>query len=189
MMMTGILVTSDSPSSIMARLKKAGLLIIIFQAAIFALLLVSFHTFINFETAFFTSMIVMLGSMYSYRKLVMKRVASDERPYQDDLIDKIDDPYDLYGEEEETINLDDVDIKSVIQEEKKKLKTQTIKNTASGAPAMVSLFRIGPYAVMVLGFIALNNNHILMLWPYMLGLGAGVAGGLFTGKVLFVPES
>lgn len=189
MMMTGILVISDNSFSVLGRLRKAGLFIIVFQILILGLLLISLHTFINFETAFFTSMLVMFGSMYSYRTLVMNRVASDDRPHQDDLIDKIDDPYDLYSEDEETINVEDVDISSVIKEEKKKLKTKTIKNTVSAAPAMVSLFRIGPYAVMVLGFIALNNNHILMLWPYMLGLGAGVFGGLLAGKVLFVPNS
>ncbi len=188
MTMTETPVISDKDYSVITRFKKAFLIVILFQAAILVLLLYSFHIFINFETAFFTSMLVMLGSMYSYRKLVMKRVASDERPYQDDLIDKIDDPYDLYGEEE-IIDLEEVDIKSVIKDEKKRLKAKTVKNTASGAPAMVSLFRLGPYAIMVLGFIALNNNHILMLWPYMLGLGFGVAGGLLTGKVIFVPEA
>jgi hypothetical protein len=172
----------------MTRLRKTFNILALFQLGILFLLLVSLHTFVNFETAFVSSMLVMLGSMYSYRKLVMKRVASSETPHQDDLIEKIDDPYDLYGEEQEHQNLDEVDIKAVIKDEKKRLKTKTVKNTASGAPAMVSIYRMVPYVVLVLGFITLNNNHILMLLPYMSGLGVGVLGGLLSGRVLFVPE-
>ena len=178
--------TLDNPNTFSRRLRSAFMLFMGFQFVITGLLLISFHTFVNFEVAFVSTALVMLGSMYSYRQLIMKRLASQERPHQDDLIDTIDDPYDLYSEEEQMLDVDDVDLKTVIKEEKKKLKTHTVKNTASGAPAMVSLFRIGPYAVMILGFIAINNNHILMLWPYMIGLGVGVLGGLLIGKKLLV---
>ena len=172
----------------MMRLRKTFSILALFQLGIIPLLLLSFHTFANFETAFISSMLVMLGSMYSYRKLVIKRIASSEVPHHEDLVEKIDDPYDLYGEEEELQNLDEVDIKTVIKDEKKRLKAKTAKNTLNGAPAMVSIYRMIPYIVLILGFITLNNNHILMLWPYMSGLGVGVLGGLLTGRVLFIPE-
>lgn len=172
-------------------MKNTIKLFFISEAAIFALWLYSFVYFINFQVAFLASVLILLGSTYSYKRLVERRVASEERPDDTDLIDKIDDPFDLYSEtvvSESTT--EDVDLRAVVKEEKKRLKEQkqTLKNTAKSTPALISMFRVVPYLFLVLGFIGLKNNELLALVPFLVGLGAGIVMGLFMGRSLFIKE-
>ncbi|MEN8147491.1 MAG: hypothetical protein ABFR02_07715 [Campylobacterota bacterium] len=173
-------------------MQKTIKLFFISEVAIFALWLYSYAFFINFQVAFLSSVLILLGSTYSYKRLVDRRVASEDRPDDTDLIDKIDDPFDLYSEEigSEAMEVEEVDLKTVVKEEKKRLKEnkQTVKNTAKSAPALVSIFRVVPYLFLVLGFIGLNNNGLLSLVPFLVGLGFGVVAGLFMGRSLFIKE-
>ena len=174
------------------RVKRTIKLFIFSEIAIFALWLYSYTFFLNFQIAFLASVLILLGSTYSYKRLVDRRVASEDRPDDTDLIDKIDDPFDLYSEEisSEAMEVEEVDLKTVVKEEKKRLKEnrQTIKNTAKSTPALVSIFRVVPYLFLVLGFIGLNNNGLLSLTPFLTGLGFGVVAGLFMGRALFISE-
>ncbi len=152
----------------------------VMQAAIALLLFVSFPFFLNVEIAFLSALSIILGSMYSYAKLVKRRVNSGETPLSDDVVESIDDPYDLYSD---PIAYDDTKaLKEIIKEEKKRIKPQTFKNFKAGSGALVSWYRIVPYLFLVLGFIALNNNRLLLLLPYLSGLGLGIVGGYFIGK-------
>ncbi len=174
------------------RLKRTIKLFLISEVAIFSLWLYSYTFFLNFQIAFLASVLIMLGSTYSYKRLVDRRVASEDRPDDTDLIDKIDDPFDLYSEEITAVAMEDedLDLKAVVKEEKRRLKEnkQTFKNTAKSTPALVSLFRVVPYLFLVLGFIGLNNNALLSLVPFLIGLGVGIVVGLFMGRSLFISE-
>ncbi len=173
------------------KVKSTIKLFLISEAAIFAMWLYSYAFFINFQVAFLASVLILLGSTYSYKRLVERRVASEERPDDTDLIDKIDDPFDLYSDTIVSENApEDVDLKAVVKEEKKRLKEQkqTLKNTAKSAPALISIFRVVPYLFLVLGFIGLKNNELLSLIPFLVGLGAGIVVGLFMGRSLFIKE-
>lgn len=163
---------------------KAIKSLLLFQLALLGLWLLSFELFINAEVAFFSSLSVMLGSMYSYYRLVNTRLQNEGAP-NEELLEKIDDPYDLYDEAPAPEPDAEVDIKALIKEEKKRLRANTGKNVKSAAPAMVSLYRLIPYLLLVLGFIGLKNNGALALWPYLLGLGAGIIAGFFIGKGVF----
>jgi hypothetical protein len=157
-----------------------------FQAIPLLALLVSFDYFINAQTAFLSAFFILLGSMYSYSRLIERRVESFDLQHPDerDVIDQAEDPYDLYSEDETVVD-EDLDLKSVIKEEKAKLKKASGKNMIKASPATFSLYRLLPYLFLVLGFIALNNNKILDLLPYMAGLTIGIVGGLSVGKLLF----
>ncbi|MDA3945547.1 MAG: hypothetical protein PF439_02565 [Helicobacteraceae bacterium] len=172
-------------------MKRTIKLFIFSEVAIFSLWFYSYQFFINFQVAFLSSVLVLLGSTYSYKRLVDRRVASEERPDDTDLVDKIDDPFDLYSEEirSEVIADEDLDLKTIVKEEKKRLKPKNIKNTAMSAPALVSMFRVLPYLFLVLGFIGMKNNALLTLVPYLIGLGVGIAAGLFMGRALFIKAS
>ena len=163
------------------------------ELAVFALWFYSFEFFLNFQVAFLASVIIMLGSLYSYKRLVDRRVASEDRPDDTDLVDKLDDPFDLYSEEikSEALVDEEVDLKTVVKEERARLKSQknTMKNTAKSAPALVSIFRVVPYLFLVLGFIALKNNNLLSLPPFLIGLGVGIVVGLYVGRGIFIKES
>jgi hypothetical protein len=146
---------------------------------------ISYSFFLNAQVAFLSSFIILLGSMYSYKKLVMHRIENemfvdDER----DELDKIDDKHELFDElvvEEHSV----LEIKNALNEEKKQLKSNNFKNVKASSGATVSLFRIVPYLFLVVGFIGLQNNHLLQLLPYLLFLSLGLAVGYFVGKEIF----
>jgi len=159
------------------------------ELLIFALWFYSYAFFINFQIAFISSVLILLGSTYSYKRLVESRVASEERPDDVDLVDKIDDPFDLYSEEimqEDVAGKEEPDFKAIVKAEKKRIKVHTVKNTAKSAPALLSIFRIVPYIILILGFIGLKNNGLLSLMPYLIGLGFGILTGLHMGRSLFI---
>ena len=163
------------------------------ELAVLALWFYSFEFFLNFQIAFLASVIIMLGSLYSYKRLVDRRVASEDRPDDTDLVDKLDDPFDLYSEEikSEALVDEEVDLKSVVKEERARLKAQknTLQNTAKSAPALISIFRVVPYLFLVLGFIGLKNNDLLSLQPFLIGLGVGIVIGLYVGRGIFIREN
>ena len=144
-----------------------------------------FHFFLNAQVAFFSSFFILLGSMYSYKRLVDNRVENevfvdDER----DELDKIDDQYELYDEthsSEQTIQ----EIKTVLKEEKQQMQSNSFKNAKNASGATVSFTRILGYLFLVSGFIGLQNNHNLELLPYLLFLSFGLAIGYLAGKELF----
>ena len=157
---------------------KSIKLFLFFQLLVLLTLAISKEFFLNFEVAFLTSIIVLQGSMYSYSRLVKKRVESESYE-EEDALKKVDDPYDLYDDEEKK--------EEIIEDEKKRIKSRgAIKSTVSSSPALVSLFRIVPYIFLILGFIGLKNNQLLELVPYLSGLGVGVIAGFFLGKEFFL---
>jgi len=143
---------------------------------------------LNFELAFISSVFIILGSFSGYKKMINRRLDVGEG-MNDALMDKLEDPYNLYDDEEESKNLDietkeEVDLVSVVKEEKKRLKQdkQTLKKTIKSTPGIFSPFRFIPYAVLIMSFIALNNNHILDVVAFLVGLGVGIAMAIFLGK-------
>lgn len=148
--------------------------------------LVSGAVYANFIVAMFTSMAIVIGSLYSYRNLIMRRIEHTDPDDSKDVIDTMDDPYDLYEEEREQ---EISDIKEMIKEEKARQKTNIIKNTTQNGSAWVSFYRLIPYAILVLGFIALENNHALEVLPYMVGLAAGIPLGYLIARSLFISQS
>ena len=147
--------------------------------------MISYQFFLNAQIAFLSSFFILLGSMYSYKRLVEKRVENevfvdDER----DELDKIDDKYELYDETlpvEQTVQ----EIKTVLKEEKQQIKSNNFQNAKNASGAMVSVSRILGYLFLVAGFIGLQNNHNLELFPYLLFLSLGLATGYFVGKGIF----
>ncbi|MBV5322051.1 MAG: hypothetical protein JZU62_10195 [Sulfuricurvum sp.] len=141
---------------------------------------------ISFLVAMLSSMLIIGGSLYSYRNMIQSRIENSEIDDFKDAIDEMDDPYDLYEEEREA---EITDIKAMIKEEKARQKSNIIKNTTQNASAMVSLYRLLPYAFLILGFIALKNSHALSILPYLVGLAVGMPIGYLLAKKLFISQS
>ncbi|HIP19794.1 MAG TPA: hypothetical protein EYG70_01570 [Sulfurimonas sp.] len=109
----------------------------------------------------------------------------DAEVYEDerDLLDTIEDPHGLYDEED--INeapAEELDLKTIVKEEKAKIKTFSVKSMKHGARGSVSVFRIVPYIFLVLGFIALENNNLLDLSAYLPSLFIGIVVGSLVSK-------
>lgn len=142
---------------------------------------------LNFELAFISSVLIILGSFHGYKKMITKRIEVGEG-MNDELMHKLEDPYDLY-DDEKSENLDieenpDKDLATVVKEEKKRLKQdkQTIKKTIKSTPGILSPLRFIPYAILVLSFIGLNNNHVLDVVAFLVGLAVGITMAIFLGK-------
>ncbi len=151
-------------------------LIIDFGLIIFCVLSNNYIWLINTQVAFISSMIISIATFLSYKRNVAKRVQnidydaklSDDR----DKIDEIDDPFDLYSENEinNQTEFTSEEIKTIIKDEKSKIKQNSLKNTFLSAPSFVSVYRIIAYGILVFGFFALNNNGLFQTIPYLVGL-------------------
>ncbi|SFV59072.1 hypothetical protein MNB_SM-7-188 [hydrothermal vent metagenome] len=147
-----------------------------FELAILVTLLFGKEIFANVQVAFLSSLFIILASGYSYKKMVDKGVKSDAYIDDKDPLDKIDDPHGLF--EEETNKTDeDLDIKEIIKEERKKVKPLTLSSLREGIKGGLSLYRLGAYLFLFVGFIALKNNHILDIKIYLVALFPGIVCG------------
>jgi len=132
-------------------------------------------------------MFVIVGASLAYKKMVITKVDVEAYESDRDLLDTIEDPHGLY--EEESINealAEELDLKTIVKEEKAKIKTFSVKSMKYGARGSASVFRIVPYIFLVLGFIALQNNHILDLSVYLPSLLIGIVVGTLVSKEIAI---
>ncbi len=158
----------------------------IVELLILATYLTSFELFINLQIAFLSSFFIILGAMFTYQKMVDTKVDANIVDGKRDLLDTIEDPYELY--EDTPINdtpVEELDFKKIVKEEKKKIKTLSMKNIKYGAKGSFSPFRLVPYIFLILGFIALNNNDLLNVAIYLPSLLVGIVFGSIAGREVF----
>ncbi len=147
-------------------------IIIIFISIIFFDIKILYNTQIGFISA----TLVIIASMISYRRMVNTAVEHNVIAMDDskDVIDKLEDPYDLYSEEviEEVLEDEEKDLVETVKEEKKRLKEnkRTFSQTIKDSKAAFSFYRLGAYAVLVLGFLYLNRQGLLHIPSYILAL-------------------
>ncbi|MEW5832849.1 MAG: hypothetical protein AB1763_08430 [Campylobacterota bacterium] len=167
------------------RIKKPLAVFAVSQIGAATLAAYSPAVYANFAVAMTTTILIVMGSLYSYRNMIHRRVADVDPEDNKDAIDMMDDPYDLYEEEREA---EVTDIKEMIKEEKARQRANIVKNTTQNASAWVSAYRLVPYAFLVLGFMALENNGALNITAYLAGLAAGIPVGYLIAKELFIPR-
>ena len=126
----------------------------------------------NTQFGFISATLVMIASMISYRRMINTRVEHNVITMDDskDVIDKLEDPYDLYSEE--VVEEKEKDLVETVKEEKKRLKEnrRTLFQTLKDTKAALSVYRLGAYAVLVLGFLYLNRHGLLHVPSYILAL-------------------
>ena len=142
--------------------------------------------FINMQVGYLSSLFIILGASYAYKKMVIKDVESGKYEDERDILEKIEDPHELYDEKEiNSADVEELDLKAIVKEEKAKIKTLSAKNIKHGAKGSISLYRIVPYLFLILGFIALKNNNILDISSYLLAITVGIVVGSITSRELF----
>ena len=116
---------------------------------------------INTQVAFFTSLLVTYVTFLSYKNIVLKNVENQTHTDNKDrdIIDKQDDPYDLYSSE----------INEQILEANKPIKQNHFKNLKKSFLSFVSFYRIGGYITLIVGFFYLVNNNLFDVWSYLFG--------------------
>ena len=126
----------------------------------------------NTQFGFISATLVKIASMISYRRMVNTRVEHNVITMDDsrDVIDKLEDPYDLYSEE--VAEAEEKDLVETVKEERKRLKEnkRTLSQTMKDSKAAFSFYRLGAYAVLVLGFLYLNRQGLLHIPSYILAL-------------------
>ena len=127
----------------------------------------------NTQVGFISATLIMIASVISYRRMVNTRVEHGIVTLDDskDVIDKLEDPYDLYSEEI-TESEEDQNLAEVVKEERQKLKEnrRSLGQTLKDTKAALSLYRLGAYAVLILGFMYLNRQGLLHIPSYLLSL-------------------
>jgi len=163
--------------------KKTISILAISELIIFATYFISYSAFVNTQVAFLSAFFIILGSSYAYKRMVHAQIKSGNFEEKRDLLDTIEDPHELY--DDTPINdapYEELDLKSIVKEEKAKIKTFTVESAKYGARGSVSAFRLVPYLFLVLGFIALKNNELLSLWYYLPALTFGIVIGSVISK-------
>ena len=127
----------------------------------------------NTQIGFISATLIMIASVISYRRMVNTRIEHGIVTMDDskDVIDKIEDPYDLYSEEVMQSE-EEVDLAEVVKEERKNLKKnrRSLGQTLKDTKAALSLYRLGAYALLILGFMYLNRQGLLHIPSYLLAL-------------------
>jgi hypothetical protein len=127
----------------------------------------------NTQVGFISATLIMIASVISYRRMVNTRVEHGIVTMDDskDVIDKLEDPYDLYSEEV-TEEKTEEDLAEVVKEERKKLKQskRSLGQTLKDTKAALSVYRLGAYGVLILGFMYLNRHELLHIPSYLLAL-------------------
>ncbi len=137
------------------------------------------------QFAFMSASFILLASMKSYQRMIDARIALDLVTIDDskDIIDQLEDPYDLYSEDVVEVPSGDFLLNSgqkplveVVKEERKKLKSngRSTAQTLKDARAALSFYRIGAYIFLILGFLYLNRNELLHVPSYILALSIPV---------------
>jgi hypothetical protein len=116
---------------------------------------------ISFLVAFVTTTIVLIFSRISYKRFVEKRCQNQqETVLEQDTLDKIEDPFDLYSDE--------------VKEEDKSKKLDKVlaksKEVIKTYPAFFSLLRLSGYVIFILGFFYLQDNNLLIISNYLIGV-------------------
>lgn len=134
---------------------------------------------LNFELAFFISGLIIFQSYRGYRKLVDRSIANEVAMNHEDPLKRVEDPYDLYDDEEDSGD-EDFDLKA----EKQKIKKESLKKMAKASPGHFSIGRLASYALLVIAFIGLKNNAVLDIAGFLTGITLGIVAATGLGMKL-----
>ncbi len=168
--------------SIKIRILNA-LLIVDIGIVMFCVLAGNKDWFINSQIGFFSSLAVILASMYSYRKMVEESIASGAVvSSNDELLEKIEDPHGVYDEntshsESESdkeilkqVQDDKVQVQDDGSQENQEEEKLTTLEALKKSKAFISFYRLGAYLLLALGFLYLQSSHILHIPSYLFGI-------------------
>lgn len=165
---------------------------------IFASYFYSTTLFVNVQVAFLSAFFIILGSSLAYKKMVHSQVDTQAYEEKRDLLDTIEDPHELYDKVNDEVRegtlgydkpinyapVEELDLKAIVKEEKAKIKTFSLSSMKHGVRGGISLLRLVPYLLLILGFIALKNNAMLELKFYLPSLLLGIITASFISKRL-----
>jgi len=136
---------------------------------------------ISSQVGFLASLLVTFSSFWGYKKMVEHKVEIGDIPKEErDELDKIDDKFDLYDENEEEKELD---FKEVVALEKAKIKgiKSSAVNLKKSFFATISPLRLLSYLFLVASFLYLNTHHLLDIFGFIVGISVVSFVSLIVG--------
>ncbi|RUM67823.1 MAG: hypothetical protein DSZ06_00360 [Sulfurospirillum sp.] len=166
--------------SMMMSIKKILIFIVVLD-----LLLVIYGFFkpsnwlLNSQLAFICSLFVTLASFLSYKRMIQNRLEVGDVDSRD-LIDEMDDRFDLYDEKEE---IEHKDLKAIIKEERSKFTPKkSVENLTKSIRGLLNPLRLLSYLSLFVSFMYLINSHSFDVGAYLIGL-AVVPIGTLLGSI------
>ncbi|MBL0709245.1 MAG: hypothetical protein JJW00_09365 [Sulfurimonas sp.] len=140
---------------------------------------------INTQVAFICSMIIVFASFLSYRGMIEKRLENGEIPEQRDELDKIDDKYELFSEDEniEEKELSKEEFVALYKKERKKNSgiKQSFANLLQSGGGVFNPFRLLAYAFLCVAMLFLIRNELFSAIPFLVGIGAVPVSSMVLG--------
>lgn len=122
------------------------------------------------QISFWSSSLVIGASMLSYQRVVFRSLENGAAIPDDDrdMLDKMEDPYNLYGEDEPIESTDSSE--SAEFQEKTKPAHRTTLEALKNSKGALSFYRLGSYILLFIGFFYLSSNEILHIPSYLISL-------------------
>jgi len=122
---------------------------------------------LNTQVAFICSMLITFSSFYAYGRMVNKRLDSGNVVLEEEKDE--DDPYGLYVPDNDE---EPKDFKSMVKEEKAKLKSKGnhTRNTLRSLSGLFFPYRLVAYGFLVIAFLYLKRQELFEVVPFLLGL-------------------
>ncbi len=122
------------------------------------------------QIAFWSSSLVLGASMLSYQRVVFRSLEDGAAVPDDDrdMLDKMEDPYNLYGEDEPMQSTESSE-STKLQEKTKPARRSTLE-ALKNSKGTLSFYRLGSYLLLFIGFFYLSSNEILHIPSYLISL-------------------
>ncbi len=119
---------------------------------------------LNSQLAFISSLFIVLGSFWGYKRVVQKRIDITGR----DSIDEIEDRFELYEETKPC----DKSPREILEEEKARIKSKRagLRHFVMGAGGFFSPFRLAGYGVLVVSILVLIRKGLFEPMSFLAGL-------------------
>ena len=170
---------------------KSKISFVYLGASVFLILLSLFmggKWLINTQVAFICSMIVVFASFLSYKGMIEKSLEDGAIPEEIDELDKIDDKFGLFREDEdiEAKELSKEEFVKLYKEERKKSSgiKQTFSNLFKSGKGVFNPFRLIAYAFLCVTMLFLIRNELFSAIPFLVGIGAVPISSLVLGLFL-----
>jgi len=129
---------------------------------------------INTQVAFICSMLIVFASFYSYKGMIEKRLESGDLGDDRDLLDKIDDEFELYDEETKIAqDLSAEEFKELYKEERAKLggTKRSFFNLVKSWSGALSIFRLLSYGFLFVAMLFLIRKEVFEPIAFLVGIG------------------
>ncbi len=141
---------------------------------------------INTQVAFISSMLVVFASYFAYRGVVQKRLEEGDIPKERELLDRIDDKFELFDDETSRDDLSKEEFVKLYKEERKKsggIKL-TFMNLFKSKRGIFNPIRLLAYAFMIIAIMVLIRHNLFEPIAFLIGISGVPIATLIAGYTL-----